>query len=83
LGVCTLGDGTPTITISKTQWDSLSEENKELLLFHEMGHCLLNRTHDNNESVARKWESIMLQWPQKISDYSQNKDEYLKELFRS
>lgn len=83
LGVCTLGEGAPTITISSTQWASLSEDTKELLLLHEMGHCLLNRSHDNNEGAARKWESIMLQWPQRISDYSQNKDQYLKELFKS
>jgi hypothetical protein len=83
LGVCTQGEGTPTITLNDSTWNSLSADEKELLLLHEMGHCLLNRTHDNNPSDARKWESIMLQWPQKISDYSKNKEAYLKELFKS
>jgi hypothetical protein len=85
LGVCTVGQGTPTITISETQWKALTEDQKEILMLHELGHCSgdLKRQHNNSKGENRQWASVMLQWPQKITDYKKNKDQYLAELFHS
>jgi hypothetical protein len=82
LGLCTRGRGTPTITINEASWKALDEEEKEILLFHEMGHCILELTHNNAQAGDRKWASLMLQWPQRISDYGSRKEGYLKELFQ-
>lgn len=46
-GVCiTYSSGYREIQINSTYWDYLMEEQKEQLLYHELGHCVLNRKHD-------------------------------------
>src|SRR4051812_36511670 len=41
-GACEIvGDKTPSITISKKKWARLDEYERQQLLFHEMGHCVL------------------------------------------
>jgi hypothetical protein len=48
-GKCNKKDnnGQRTITIIRDQicWTNAAKENKEALVFHELGHCLLNRLH--------------------------------------
>lgn len=44
---------TPTILINHVAWNKLSEDQKEITVFHEMGHCVLGKGHDDT-----KW-SIM------------------------
>jgi len=38
-------------------WDHLSEEGKELLIFHEFGHCVLNLEHTFGTLGSRNWKS--------------------------
>lgn len=43
----------PTILVKKDWWDSAFDYQKTDLLFHEMGHCLLDRKHvDDNKQSA-------------------------------
>lgn len=42
-GLC-LHDG--NILISREIWDHSTDTEKELVIFHELGHCVLNREHD-------------------------------------
>lgn len=76
----------PVITIDKEFWDESSETSREILMFHELGHCILDKNHNNN--------MIMLPtvaWPipasimgaELLSDnyYVLNRDYYLHELF--
>jgi hypothetical protein len=82
LARCTMSDGTPQIAVNEQMWKGLAPDVREVLLFHEFGHCILNRRHDNTKLDSnRRWESLMAQWPQLITDYSQHKEAYLKELF--
>lgn len=52
-GVCIQGTNqTPVIQINATFWANASDQGKEALVFHELGHCILQRSHvkvvDNN-----------------------------------
>ncbi len=53
---CQHGGGiNPTITVDTDQWKLLSSSQKRAVLFHELGHCVLERNHLNaaydNETV--------------------------------
>lgn len=40
---------TPTISISTQIWATATDDIKELLLFHELGHCILHRIQHRND----------------------------------
>lgn len=45
-GQCQLfSDGRRTIIIQESYWKSANEWAREFLVFHELGHCLLDRRH--------------------------------------
>lgn len=44
-GKCVKTSEGNAIVIDRSFWKTLSDTSKEILVFHELGHCLLNRTH--------------------------------------
>lgn len=46
-GSCKPNTTPKVFTINAIIWKDLSDEQKEKLVFHELGHCLLNLQHDN------------------------------------
>ncbi len=56
-GFCYVGEH--HIVIDKTEWTALSENVRGFLLFHELGHCELNRGHTNVKFGNDVWRSIM------------------------
>ena len=50
---------TNTITVNPDEWTLRDDRQKEHLVFHEMGHCLLNRVHKNVESASGECYSYM------------------------
>lgn len=63
------------IEIDSDVWDNSRELDRESLLFHELGHCLLDRDHRDGvlslmNSLAVSGEAFSLQY-----------DAYIKELF--
>jgi len=42
-------DGTSEIIIRKSKWDTYSEYDKRELIFHELGHAVLKREHDDTK----------------------------------
>ncbi len=80
------------IEIDKTYWDALSKKAgadlmREDLIFHELGHGLLNRKHLNTTLENGEWKSMMC-GGDKIDDRSWNinyrgvrRNYYLLELF--
>ncbi len=45
-GVCETGDFIPpTVILNVRNWGRMSEESREALMFHELGHCVLFRNH--------------------------------------
>lgn len=79
VGVC-VNSLTPVIKIQKSFFDGNDSSIREVLLFHELGHCILHKNHDT-AFVAGFPKSIM--FPEVISGwhYEHNRKEYLDELF--
>lgn len=86
-GVCIkYPDGTKEIILKKSWFDRTSETQREILIYHELGHCRLNRKHnssvgmayDNNISVKM---SIMNPVVPSSYYYEVYQDAYLRELF--
>ena len=44
LGSCTMGFG--IVKINRALWKTLNSAHREELIFHELGHCVLDRLHD-------------------------------------
>ena len=48
IGTCYVyTDGYRNIDIDPDAWNEAEDLKKEELIFHELGHCVLNRDHDN------------------------------------
>ncbi|MEM1219195.1 MAG: hypothetical protein AAGH79_09795 [Bacteroidota bacterium] len=47
------------ITIDPTWWERSKEEQREWLVFHELGHCVLDRRHRNEETPEGTCLSMM------------------------
>lgn len=84
-GVCLVyPDETKEVIIREEWWRSAHPIQKEVLVFHELGHCRLGRTHDeevlavNNKTVK---VSIMNSVIPDVQTYTQNQDGYISELF--
>lgn len=56
-GVCYLGRY--QIEIDKADWFSFTERFRSYLLFHELGHCELDRLHRNDQFDDGSWKSIL------------------------
>lgn len=74
---------TPTVIISDLiPWDDFDDLAKELLMYHELGHCILFRQHTHEFRSDGTQDSIMngvvLVYPQA---YKQFHNYYLLELF--
>lgn len=72
------------VIIDQEYWDEADEFSKQFLIFHELGHCFLNREHDDRSDASNVCISIMHSTPQ-ACDFElteENKKEYLDELFQ-
>lgn len=49
------------VTISEVDWNNLSNNHREALIFHELGHCILDRDHETDRLSNGEVASIM--WP--------------------
>ncbi len=67
---------TPTIKILLNYWLTADATRKELLLFHEIGHCIFNYEHTENE------HSIMSVRTMSLSEYDANRDAILDSFFK-
>lgn len=84
-GVCfTYPDGQKEIIIRESWWSSAEDSYRESLLFHELGHCRLDREHDDatfsvgSNTYRSSMMSSIIVAPR---DYNQYKVGYWKELF--
>lgn len=84
VGKCTFVDGMRVVTIDQAYWTKLAAIDKEVLLYHELGHCLLNRDHVE-EKTAIGWP-MSIMYPQLIPaviyyNSSAVREAYVDELF--
>jgi hypothetical protein len=66
-------------------WEQLIESDKEVLMFHELGHTILARQHDNERLPNNDWKSMTAEnvWSL-YSEYTpERRMYYLDELFDS
>jgi hypothetical protein len=79
-GICKTKDGqSPTIIIDSEYWADADEFFKENLMFHELGHCLLNRDHRNewdDDGPVSIMNSYLIP-----SFYEKSRESYIEELF--
>ena len=59
LGQCRFSDGSNQIEIDQFFWRTLDEVGKEFLIFHEMGHCVLEREHRDDTDANGNCRSLM------------------------
>lgn len=80
IGLCSESRGTPVVTIDREYFDAATVMEREELMYHEFGHCLLDLDHDNS-TVDGRPKSIMhwLKLPAHI--YTKYHDYYIDELF--
>jgi hypothetical protein len=74
LGMC-MSNGEKVYILLSQKWISLPDRSKEIILFHELGHGLLNRRHISFRT------SIMNESESYVRNYSTNRDSLLRELF--
>ena len=84
LGQCkSYSDGSKQIVIDQPFWDNANDLEREYVVFHELGHCLLGRDHDDTKDVSGNCMSIMQSGDGGCNGiYSlQNRNSLLNELF--
>lgn len=89
LGQCIVNPRYPSlgqrIEINPDFWFNVGIAAREYVLFHEFGHCLLLRDHDNQEVETEDGyfiqKSIMSTYFNTSEDYINNYESYLHELF--
>lgn len=82
LATCTYADN--VIRIGKAFWDWAGPTTREQVVFHEFGHCLLGRDHDNGSTFRNNEyipKSIMSQYLFPEYYYATYRTYYLNELF--
>ena len=71
------------VIIDKDFWASASENSKEMIIFHELGHCYLERGHNDDKKSDGTCASIMRSGRGGCIDFytKSNKNDYLNELY--
>jgi hypothetical protein len=59
----------------------MEDADREELIFHEMGHCVLGRAHKSIKTAEGIPASIMHPYRISNSVYKEYRDQYLNELF--
>lgn len=92
LAYCQRSSYGQSVVVWTAYWNQTSVSNREQLIFHELGHCLLGLSHDDTTQPAFDYygtPSYMPNAPRSIMNtfhfgaglYSGNRDAYLKQLF--
>lgn len=83
-GQCTYGSHVADVVIDKEFWGSVPFHLvREMVVFHELGHCYLNRGHKEKVNADGTCASIMRSGLMECTDNyrADTRDEYLDELF--
>ncbi len=84
LGVCVRSDEEPNrVAVDQEVWSQASQELKELIVFHELGHCILDREHldDDENGVCVSIMNSGLSGCEISLEDETTREEYLDELF--
>lgn len=84
-GLCSHNSSAPKkVTVDLPFWNRASDQSKEFVIFHELGHCYLGRSHDESKDSQGFCLSIMRSSQEDCRDnYTElTRKKYLDELFR-
>lgn len=86
LGACVMYAGIiGEIQVVRESWLNMSYDEKEILMFHELGHCELRIFEHDNARINDCPKSIMaetlMNWADIMLCYEPNKEYYLNEIF--
>ena len=73
---------TNTILVNAEYWKLIDEYQREDLIFHELGHCVLGRSHCDAKNEDGTPVSIMNPRVMWSATYMISRDRYVKELFK-
>lgn len=86
LGQCkSYSDGSKQVVIDEPYWNRVDENEREYLVFHELGHCILGREHLDTKDENGICTSIMQSGDgdcRGIYDLT-NREQLLQELFEN
>lgn len=73
----------PTILVNRVFWEarSVTDRLREIVLFHELGHCILGRQHNSELRADGAPSSIMDPNPVDEQKYEALRSYYVQELF--
>lgn len=82
-GTCRYGLHIHQVTIDQAYWNAVGSLRREMVVFHELGHCVLGLRHreaDNNDGICL---SLMNSGTTdcRVAYTSENREYYLNELF--
>lgn len=92
VGCCSTHDNqTPVITIRQSFWETATDEVRTLVMYHELGHCVLGRVHDQhthpggayawNPAIAASIMEAQYNGAYLEDSFTLYHDDYVKELF--
>lgn len=85
-GSCTFSSNQPrVIRIDRTIWEELPDVYREFIVFHELGHCVLFRDHDESADGQGNCLSIMRSGVEGCRDnyFDDTRSFFIDELFRN
>lgn len=81
LGMCRNVMGLqPLVQINPTHWQKLNHFQKEMVVYHELAHCLLLKGHGIH-GIPHNEYTLMSKRLFSETDYIMNREAYLQELF--
>jgi len=86
VGQCQHKEDEPNvILLDRNYWDNATEDEKVLIVFHELGHCVLKKEHNDQKDANGFCLSIMHSSSQvcKIDFSPTERDSYFDELFNN
>lgn len=87
-GVCrTISDGSIEVELNTSEWEKFDAIERKILVFHELGHCVLRRDHNDllgtidgaKRPISLMHSTVVHSLAQ--SSFEANQDQYLQELF--
>ncbi|MBK6825202.1 MAG: hypothetical protein IPG87_20345 [Saprospiraceae bacterium] len=82
-GQCQASKDAHTILMDSNYWNKATDIEREVLLFHELGHCILGRSHLDDKTARSQCVSIMRSSSGicKMEYNANTRGDYLDELF--
>lgn len=71
------------IEIDKHTWDKLGHMGREELMFHELGHCVLQMNHNDETTADGRKMHLMHSTGVNRNGYAENRDYYVADLFNT